>query len=134
EEYDNVSSSDDTNYHVEINAPDDELTLKDNDISDELKQNSLTEVHVQDEPYGMIDDNDIDDISLPGIMKLHLPLKQHHLSEPQERVHGQYEPLNVIEIISDNDIEQYTTTRLFQSQQHQQHQSLTRNQRKNRKK
>ncbi|CAF4813608.1 unnamed protein product, partial [Rotaria sp. Silwood2] len=38
EEYDNVSSSDDTNYHVEINAPDDELTLKDNDISDELKQ------------------------------------------------------------------------------------------------
>ncbi|CAF3046014.1 unnamed protein product, partial [Rotaria sp. Silwood2] len=51
EEYDDVSSSDDTNYHVEMNALDDELTLKDDDILDELKQNSLIGVHVRDEPY-----------------------------------------------------------------------------------
>ncbi|CAF1464395.1 unnamed protein product [Rotaria sordida] len=125
-------------YYVEINAPNDELTLNDNDIPDEQKQNSLTGVHVRDEPYEMISDNEIDDISLPEITKLHLPLKQHHLDEPQERVHGQGKSLNEIEIISDDDIEQYTTTtRPFRSQQHrqhQQHQSLTRNQRKNRKK
>ncbi|CAF4095163.1 unnamed protein product, partial [Rotaria sordida] len=131
EEYDDVFSSDEINYHVEINAPNDGLTLNGNDISDELKQNSLTGVYVRDEPYEMISDNVIDDISLPEITKLHLPLKQHHLNESQERVHGQGKSLNEIEIISDDDIEQYTTTRPFQSQQHQ---SLTRNQSKNRKK
>ena len=134
EEYDDVSPSDETNYHVEINAPHDELTLNDNDIPDEQKQSLLTGVGVRDEPYEMISDDDIDDISLPEIIKLHLPLKQHHSNEPQKRVHGQGESLNEIEIISDDDIEQYTTTRPFHSQQRQQHQSLTRNQRKNRKK
>ena len=134
EEYDDISSSDEINYPVEIHAPNDKLTLNDDDISDELKQNVLTGVHVQDEPYEMISDDD-DNISLPEIMKLQLPIKQqHHLNEPQERVHGQDESSNEIEIISDDDIEQYTTTRSSQCQQHQQHQPLTRNQRKNRKK
>jgi len=134
EDYDDISSSDEINYPVEIHAPNDKLTLNDDDISDELKQNVLTGVHVQDEPYEMISDDD-DNISLPEIMKLQLPIKQqHHLNEPQERVHGQDESSNEIEIISDDDIEQYTTTRSSQCQQHQQHQPLTRNQRKNRKK
>ncbi|CAF4619287.1 unnamed protein product, partial [Rotaria sp. Silwood2] len=62
--YDDVSSSDDTNYHVEMNALDDEFVFL-----VELKQNSLIGVHVRDEPYEMIGDNDIGDISLPGIMK-----------------------------------------------------------------
>ncbi|CAF2887268.1 unnamed protein product [Rotaria sp. Silwood2] len=134
EEYDDISSSDEICYHVEINAPNDESTLNDHDISDEQNQNSLTGVHVRDEPYEMISDNDIDDISLPEIMKLQLPLKQHHSDEPQERVHDTGKVLNEIEIISDDDIERCTITRPSESQQHQQHQSLTRNQRKNRKK
>ncbi|CAF4983685.1 unnamed protein product, partial [Rotaria sp. Silwood1] len=74
EEYDDVSSSDEINYHIEINAPNDGLTLNDNDIPDEQKQNSLTGVHVQDEPYEMLsnDDNvDNDDISLQEIIELH---------------------------------------------------------------
>ena len=119
---------------LKINAPHDELTLNDNDIPDEQKQSSLTGVYVRDEPYEMISDDDIDNISLPEIIKLHLPLKQYHSNEPQKSVHGQGESLNEIEIISDDDIEQYTSTRPFHSQQRQQHQSLTRNQRKNRKK
>jgi len=74
----------------------------------------------------MISDDD-DNISLPEIMKLHLPIQQqHYLNEPEERVHGQDEP--------SNDIEQYTATRPFQPKQRQQNQFLTRNQRKNRKK
>ncbi|CAF3013882.1 unnamed protein product, partial [Rotaria sp. Silwood2] len=134
EEYDDISSSDEICYHVELNAPNDGLTLNDNDIPDKQEQNLLTGVHVQDEPYEMISDNDIDDISLPEIMKLHLPLRQHHLDEPQEQVHDTGKTLNEIEIISDDDIEQHTTTRSSEPQQHKQHQSLTRNQRKNRKK
>ena len=65
EEYDDVSPSDEINYHVEINAPHDELTLNDNDILDEQKQSSLTGVCVRDQPYEMISDDDIYDISLP---------------------------------------------------------------------
>jgi uncharacterized protein YqgQ len=134
EEYDDISSSDEINYPVEIHAPNDKLTLNDNDIPDEPKQNSLTGVHVQDEPYEMMSDDD-DNISLPEIMKLQLPIKQqHHLNEPQERVHGLDEPSIEMEGISDDDIEQYITTKPPQPQQHQQGQPLTRNQRKNRKK
>ncbi|CAF4486440.1 unnamed protein product, partial [Rotaria sp. Silwood2] len=130
----NLSSFDDIEDHVEIYAPTEILTLNDDNMHSEPMGNILTGVHGQYELYEMISDNDIDDISLPEIIKLHLPSKQHHLNEPQERVHGPGKSLNEIEIISDDDIEQYTTTRPFQSQQSQQHQSLTRNQRKNRKK
>jgi hypothetical protein len=127
EELDDISSSDEIDYHVEIHAPNDKLTLNDDDIPDEPAQNSLTGVHVQNEPYEMISDDDIDDISLPEIMKIHLPFEQHHLNEPS----------NDIRIISNDDIEQHTTTRPFQHRQHQQYQQcqpLTRNQKKNRKK
>ncbi|CAF1538046.1 unnamed protein product, partial [Rotaria sordida] len=102
EEYDDISLSDEINYHVEIHARNDELILNDNDIPDEPKQNSLTGVYVQNEPYEMISDDDIYDISLPEIMKTYLPFEQQHLNEPEERVHAQDEPSNEIEIISDD--------------------------------
>ncbi|CAF3352340.1 unnamed protein product [Rotaria sp. Silwood2] len=122
-----LSSFDDIEDHVEIYAPNDNLTSNDDNIYNEPKENILTRVYEQDEPYEMISDNDIDDISLPEIMKLQLPLKQHHSDEPQERVHNTGKVLNEIEIISDDDIERCTITRPSESQQHQQHQSLTRN-------
>ena len=113
QEVDDTSSSDETDYHVEIHAPNDKLKLNDDDIPDEPKQDLLAGVHVRDEPYEMISDDD--NVSLPSLMKLHLPIRQqNYLNESEERVHVQNEPSGGIKIISD--------------------QPLTKNQRKNRKK
>lgn len=47
-------------------------------IHDEPNYDALTWVHVQNAPYEMISYEDLDDRSLPEIMKLHLSHKSHH--------------------------------------------------------
>ncbi|CAF2136421.1 unnamed protein product [Rotaria magnacalcarata] len=96
---------------------------------------TLNGVHARDEPYEMISDDEFDGISLPEIMKLHLPHQQQlYNGKPLDYddtligVHAQNEPPNEIEIISDDDIEQ---NRPVNQHKHQQHQPLTRNQTKN---
>ncbi|CAM4982744.1 unnamed protein product [Rotaria socialis] len=129
--------SDEINHDVEIHVQREISELNDDHIHIEPIHNALIRVHVENEPYEMISDDKFDGISLPEIMKLHLPHQQQlYNGKPLDYndtligVHAQNEPSNEIGIISDDDIEQNRPA----YQHSHQHQPLTRNQRKNRKK
>ncbi|CAF3425570.1 unnamed protein product, partial [Rotaria sp. Silwood2] len=142
-----LCSFDDIEDHVEIYAPNDNLTSNDNNIYNEPKENILTRVYEQDEPDEMVSDDDLDNFSLPEIMKLHVPDKPRRTNEHEtyqqqlfdfnddERVHARDEPSNEIEIITDDEIKPNTIVNQHRYNSHHQHYKLlTRNQRKNRKK
>ncbi|CAF2757656.1 unnamed protein product [Rotaria sp. Silwood2] len=89
----------------------------------------------------MISDDDIDDMSLPEIMKLYFTSKQHQLNEykqpldysdDQDKGHARNDRQNDIEIISDEDEQPLNINNKYQ--QHLSDKPLTRNQQKSRKK
>ncbi|CAF3428295.1 unnamed protein product [Rotaria socialis] len=134
--------SDEINHDVEIHVQREVSELNDDHIHIEPIHNALIGVHVKDGPYEMISDDDLNDISLPEIMKLHLPHKPRYSNENEtyheasfnyndnEVVHEQDEPSNQIEIISDDDIQPNIVTNHHKKK----NQLFTRNQRKNRRK
>ncbi|CAF4949639.1 unnamed protein product, partial [Rotaria socialis] len=68
--------SDEINHDVEIHVQREISELNDDHIHIEPIHNALIGVHVENEPYEMISDDEFDGISLPEIMKLHLPHQQ----------------------------------------------------------
>ena len=134
----NLSSFNDVNDELEIHVQHDILNDDNHSIGKSLR-NELTGVRDQNEPYEMISDDNSDDMSLPEIMKLHLPfispyLNRYQFNNKESRtkndnngVHALDEPPNNVEIIFNDEPNKETMTK-----QCHDHQSLTRNQRKNR--
>ena len=87
----NLCSFDKFNDRLEIRAPNGILTSCDNNIFSKPLQNVLQGVHERDEPYEMISDDDLDDISLPEMMKVHLSPKPHYLNEQEAHHKGLFD-------------------------------------------
>lgn len=149
--YENISEDDDEiNYALNpetINLSSNDNDQNANDLILNVKNNlveqgdkNTTQVHEQYEPYDIISDDELDDISLPEIMKIHRPFITPYSKRNEsynddsckqndvKRVRVRDEPDNDIEDISDDE------PKKKKMKQFPDFDLLTKNQRKNRNK
>lgn len=150
--YENISEDEDTIIYDSTTKPTNVSSNYDDENGDELilnEQNDLlmqddndeSRVHVQNELYEMVSDNELDNISLPDVLKTHRPFISSYVKRDEsyddesrnknddERVHVRDEPdINIIEDISEDELPRKII------KQHRDYNSLTKNQRKNLKK